>query len=125
MSKDISSALPPPTPVAAPVALRAAAAPAKAAPEPVELKIPDRPKIEFDAEEMRRNLQDAIQRLNEMAQSKRQNLNFRIDDAANRFVITVKNTQSGEVIRQIPNEAVLKVAHNIEELKGLLLNEVI
>ena len=125
MSNNISSALPPPTPVAAPVLPRATATSAKNAVEPVEMQVPERPKIEFDPEEMRRNVQDAIKRLNDMAQSKQQNLNFRMDEAANRFVITVKNTRTGEVIRQIPNETVLKVAHNIEELKGLLHNEVI
>jgi len=121
MSNDISSPLPPPTPVA----MQTAAAPVKVASEPVELRLPDRPQIQFDAEEVRRNLQDAIKRMNEMAQSKQQNLNFRMDESSNRFVITVKNTQTGEVIRQIPDEVVLQVAHNIEELKGMLHNEVI
>jgi len=29
---------------------------------------------------------------------------------------------SGEVIRQIPTEVVVRVAHNIEKLKGLLFD---
>jgi flagellar protein FlaG len=43
---------------------------------------------------------------------------------ADRTVITVKDTHSGEVVRQIPDEALLRVAHNIEEIKGLLYNDV-
>jgi flagellar protein FlaG len=43
-----------------------------------------------------------------------------MDEALGRPVVTVKNTQSGEVIRQIPNEVVVKIAHNIEAFKGLL-----
>jgi uncharacterized FlaG/YvyC family protein len=35
----------------------------------------------------------------------------------------VKNQQSGEVIRQIPSEVVIKVAHSIEDLKGMLHNQ--
>jgi uncharacterized FlaG/YvyC family protein len=34
--------------------------------------------------------------------------------------VTVKSTATGEVIRQIPSEAVLRVAHTFEALKGLL-----
>jgi flagellar protein FlaG len=37
-------------------------------------------------------------------------------------VITVKNSSTGEVIRQIPDEALLRVAHNIDDIKGLLHN---
>jgi uncharacterized FlaG/YvyC family protein len=39
-------------------------------------------------------------------------------------VILVKNQDSGEVIRQIPNEVVIKVAHSIEDLKGILHNDI-
>jgi len=35
----------------------------------------------------------------------------------------VRNTNTGEVIRQIPNEVVVKFAHSLENLKGLLFNE--
>jgi len=38
-------------------------------------------------------------------------------------VITVRSKHTGEVVRQIPSETVLKVAHSIEDMKGLLLNE--
>ena len=91
----------------------------------VNIKLPDRPHIQYDADQMRRNLQDAIKRLNEQVQSQQQNLNFRLDETANRFVITVKNISTGEVIRQIPDDVVLKLAHSIENLKGLLHNKVI
>jgi uncharacterized FlaG/YvyC family protein len=34
----------------------------------------------------------------------------------------VLDTRSGEVIRQLPSEEVVRVAHNIEKLKGLLFD---
>jgi flagellar protein FlaG len=46
-----------------------------------------------------------------------------MDEASDRVVITVKHSITGEVVRQIPNEVVLKVAHNLEQVKGMLLNE--
>jgi len=87
-----------------------------------ELKAPPKAEIRYDPAEMRRNLEEAIQRLNEQMKQNARNLNFSIDELANRTVITVKSTETGEVIRQIPNETVLKVAHNIEQLKGMLHN---
>jgi uncharacterized FlaG/YvyC family protein len=32
----------------------------------------------------------------------------------------VSNSITGEVVRQIPNEVVLRIAHSIEEFKGVL-----
>jgi uncharacterized FlaG/YvyC family protein len=35
----------------------------------------------------------------------------------------VRKEDTGEVIRQIPSPEVLKVAHSIDALKGLLMNK--
>ena len=76
-----------------------------------------------DARDIERNVQEAVDRLNEQMRHNNRGLNFSIDRAANRTVITVKNTETGEVIRQIPDEKLLRVSHNIEALKGMLHNE--
>jgi len=76
-------------------------------------------------DEMRRNLSDAIEQVNEQLRKQAQNLNFAIDKNSGRTVITVRNTQSGEVVRQIPDDVVLKVAHNVEQLKGMLFNQLV
>lgn len=109
--------------VAAPAARVAAAAQATAArPEP-KVQAPDKSLVDFDPAESRRELQEAINRLNDHLQSKSRNLSFSFDDAVNRTVITVRNSSTGEVVRQIPDDTLLRVAHNLEDLKGLLLNE--
>jgi len=40
-----------------------------------------------------------------------------------RPVITVRNTNTGEVVRQIPTEEVIRVAHRMDALKGILFNK--
>jgi flagellar protein FlaG len=50
-------------------------------------------------------------------------LGFSVDKVANDVVVTVKRKETGEVVRQIPSEAILKLAHNFEKLKGVLLDE--
>ena len=77
---------------------------------------------QVDPEEMRANLEAAIEKLNEQVARNGRGLNFAIDEKLNRPIITVRNTATGEVVRTIPNEVVIKVAHNIEDIKGLLMD---
>ena len=50
-------------------------------------------------------------------------LGFSMNEAINGPVITVHNTQTGELIRTIPSEEVLRVAKSIDSLKGVIFNE--
>ena len=40
-------------------------------------------------------------------------------------MIKVSNIHTGEVVRQIPTEDVLRMAHKIDDLKGILYNKVV
>ena len=86
------------------------------------VRAPIKVKLQIDPEQSRKNVQEAIARLNDVMKKTSQSLNFKMDDAINAPVVTVRNTVTGEVVRQIPNEVVIKVAHNIETMKGLLHN---
>jgi flagellar protein FlaG len=100
------------------------------APGSSAIQIPETPKvqapkpvaIQFDASAVRQSLQDAVSMLNQQVASTKRGLGFQIDEAVGGPVVTVRSTDTGEVIRQIPNEVVVRVAHNIEKVKGLLLN---
>jgi flagellar protein FlaG len=100
------------------------------APGSSAIQIPETPKvlapkqvaIKFDASEVRRNLQEAVGMLNQQMASTKRGLGFQIDEAVGGPVVTVRSADTGEVVRQIPNEVVVRVAHNIEKMKGLLLN---
>ena len=78
-----------------------------------------------DPQEMRTNLEAAIEKLNEQVERNGRGLNFAIDEKLNRPIITVRSTATGEIIRTIPNEVVIKVAHNIEDIKGLLMDHML
>jgi flagellar protein FlaG len=56
-----------------------------------------------------------------MADNK-QNLGFSHDESINGPVIVVTNSQTGEVVRKIPTEEVIRVAHSIDALKGVLFS---
>lgn len=84
---------------------------------------PPEPKIQFDPQKLHENLKEAIAQLNKQLSDSGRTLGIRMDDVLNTPVVTVKSAKTGEVIRQIPSEAVIKAAHTIEQLKGLLVDE--
>ena len=77
-----------------------------------------------DLRQMREEIREAVDRLNEQMRKESRNLAFSVDEKVNQTIITIKNAQTGEVVRQIPDEALLHVAHSIEDMKGLLYDEV-
>ena len=94
--------------------LDAPAQPKVTAPKPIDIK--------FDAAEVRQSLQEAVSILNKQLNEHNRGIGFSLDDALEVPVVTVRSTTTGEVVRQIPNEAAVRVAHNIESTKGLLIN---
>jgi len=85
------------------------------APKPIEVKV--------DIEKMRANLQESLDKMNAALRDGGRNLNFLMDEKAGGLVVLVKNADTGEVVRQIPNETVVRMAHSIEAFKGILHNE--
>ena len=123
------------TPGGAGVAAARPTAPAPAsassqAPGSSAIQLPDTPKVQapkavaikFDASEVRQNLQEAVSMLNQQMASTKRGLGFQVDEAVGGPVVTVRSAESGEVVRQIPNEVIVRVAHNIEKVKGLLFS---
>jgi flagellar protein FlaG len=96
-------------------------------PEPavakVKLQAPEKVDLGFSAKEMRENIQEAIDRLNQQLKANGRDLSFQMDEEINRPIITVRNIETGEVVRQIPSEEIIRMAHTLEEGKGLMFNE--
>jgi len=104
------------SPVDAPaIATHEMSAPKVQAPKPIEVKV--------DIEKMRANLQESLDKLNAALRDGGRNLNFSMDEKLGGLVVVVKNADTGEVVRQIPNDAVIRMAHSIEAFKGILHNE--
>ncbi len=76
--------------------------------------------VGHDMQKLANDIEDAVQRLNDMMKDSGRNLNIGVDRVLGGPVVTVRNAESGEVIRQIPNEVVVKMAHSIEAFKGWL-----
>lgn len=68
------------------------------------------------------DIKQAVKDLNSYAQSLSRDLHFSIDETSGETVIKVMDHESGELIRQIPSEELLAIAHSLESAQGLLLS---
>jgi len=62
-------------------------------------------------------LETAIEDVESFIQMQNRNLAFSIDEDTDRAVVTVRDSDSGDVIRQIPSEEVLALAERIQNLQ--------
>ncbi len=65
------------------------------------------------------DLSGVVESLNDYMQSVRRDLRFSVDDFSGRTVITVLDSESQEVIRQIPPESVQALAEYLRDQGGL------
>ena len=97
--------------------IKADAAPKVVAPKPIEIK--------FDQAQATKNLKEAVNLLNKQMADTGRGLGFSYDESKASAVIKVSNINTGEVVRQIPSEDVLRIAHKIDDLKGILYNRAV
>ena len=76
-----------------------------------------------DAERITQAFDDVVEQLNAQMAANNRNLGFSLDRRLNTPVIAVTDKNTGELVRQIPAESVLRVAHSIENLKGVLYSD--
>lgn len=68
-------------------------------------------------------LREAISALNAALEKTPTKAIITRDEDLNRFIVKIADQTSGEVVREIPSEALLKFARNLQELKGLIFDE--
>ena len=73
--------------------------------------------------EMSERLRDAIETLNAAVKNSPTALSFSRDESSKRFVVTVTDTNTGEVVRNLPGDAVLRMSRQLDSLKGVIFDE--
>lgn len=70
-----------------------------------------------------KEVEQAVKEINDYMQLVRRNLEFSVDKDTQRVVVKVIDAETGELVRQIPPDAVLELAKFLRERenKGLLL----
>ena len=73
--------------------------------------------------EITTELRDAINTLNAALEKTKTRALITRDEEINRFIVRIADEDSGEIVREIPSEAILKFSRNLKELTGLIFDE--
>ena len=106
--------------------------------EPVEIQGPTAPKPIEQTKELNdkaasamelaadshspERLAELVDMLQKAIPAKSNSLRFRIDEVLDRPVVSVIDEKSGELIRQLPSDEVIRAAHNIEKMRGIIFD---
>ncbi|MGS0695573.1 flagellar protein FlaG [Shewanella sp. 0m-4] len=74
-----------------------------------------------EAKEQTLALHDVANELTDMMSLMRKGLAFKVDEHSGQNIVSVMDVDSGDVIRQIPNEEALELAQKLAEVAGFLL----
>lgn len=69
-----------------------------------------------------KQLDDTLEELNQRMQAWSTGLKFSMDEDAQRLVVSIVDTATGDVIRTVPSDAVLKVAKMIVQMQGQMVD---
>ena len=67
-------------------------------------------------------VQQAVEQIQRVVSLVAQNLQFTVDKGTGKTIIRVVDSQTKEVIRQIPTEEVISIARALDQMQGLLFN---
>ena len=70
-------------------------------------------------------LESAAEQIESYLRSVGRSLEFRVDSATGRVVVTVRDAATGAVIRQIPAEEALRMARSLEDASSVLVDLVV
>ncbi len=82
-------------------------------PAPEKEKAPDVSQIA----ELTANIQNSLNMIHDVA------MNFSVHKASGRVMVTISDEKTGDVIREIPSEEVLKLSARLDEMVGLLFDQ--
>lgn len=68
-------------------------------------------------------VEQAVREVNASLQSRSVGLQFEVDQDTDKLIVKVVDRASGEVIRQIPNEEVVRIAKVLGKAPGLLVSQ--
>lgn len=68
------------------------------------------------------DIDQMIEKANQIAQSNNKEIDFKFDNEGEPPVIIISDKETGEVIRQIPSEEMVRLNNKMEDFIGLIFN---
>ena len=97
--------------------------PVAATPTPTQDKAPAETVAATEPAASSQPTQESVSKILEALNPLARNLQFSIDDATGRTIVKVVDAKTNEVIRQIPSEDLLELAHSMNKLSGLFIKQ--
>ena len=66
---------------------------------------------------------NAARQINDFLKSSSAGLEFKVDSDSKRVVVRIVDSETGQVIRQIPTEEMLAIAQSLERVPGVLIEQ--
>lgn len=79
--------------------------------------------VKDQSEQNQHQLPEALKRINTVLQIRAPGLEFSVDDDSARAIVKVIDTNTNEVIRQMPSKEALEIAKALERLDSLLIRD--
>ncbi len=68
-------------------------------------------------------LKHAVKDIQDFVSTVTTDLRFTVDKETGRTIVSVVDSKTKQVVRQIPSEEIMKIARNIDRMQGLLFND--
>lgn len=78
-------------------------------------------KVALGAVESAQQLDEAVTQMNKYVQSEQRDLQFSVDEASGQTIVRVTDRETGDLIRQIPNEVFLTLAEQARKNEAIHL----
>lgn len=82
--------------------------------------VPETPPEQKKDRSNKQEISNAVKEINTFFQTTHRFLGFSVDEASGEMVMQIRDTQTNELIRQIPGEDVLRLAKQLDSLTGIL-----
>ncbi|MFL1706268.1 FlaG family protein [Campylobacter sp. RM15925] len=79
--------------------------------------------LSIDNEDLAKKLNEATEKLNRQMEALDTNVRFAYNDKINSLYVNVMEVKTGEVIRKIPSEQVMKLSEYFREAVGVLFDK--
>jgi flagellar protein FlaG len=90
---------------------------AESTPEPAR-QTPAAPPVEVH------KIESVTRQIDSFLRSINRSLQFRLDESTGRMVVSILDSETGEVIRQVPGDEALRIAQDIETRLSGMLDEI-
>lgn len=81
------------------------------------------PDDSLDSAELQKRIEESVAELNQAVNSMNLSVEFSVDETINRQVVKVIDKDTGDVFMQLPSEAALNAAKNLDVMRGVLFDD--